>query len=146
MTSIQVTTTIDAPSERVWAAIEPVERHVDWMADAVSITFTSESTRGIGTTFDCVTCIGPFRTIDRMRVTRWEPGRAIGIEHTGVVQGEGHFDIADNGDGTSSFTWTERLQLPWWMGGPAGAWLATPVLRRLWRANLARLKTIVERR
>jgi hypothetical protein len=51
------------------------------MADARRITFTSEQTRGVGTSFDCLTRLGPFRTVDRMTVTEWEPGQAMGIEH-----------------------------------------------------------------
>jgi hypothetical protein len=144
VTTIQVSVKIDAPPDAVWSVVEPLERHVDWMADAVSITFTGSRTRGLGTTFDCETRVGPFRTVDRMRVTQWEEGRVIGIEHSGVVRGEGRFQIADAGHGASQFTWTERLRFPWWMGGPLGAFVAAPVLRRIWRANLARLKRIVE--
>ena len=73
----------------VWRVIEPIERHVDWMADAESITFTSTTRRGVGTRFDCLTRIGPLHTTDRMTVTEWEPGRAMGIEHRGVVTGRG---------------------------------------------------------
>ena len=76
------------------ASIEPIERHVDWMADAESITFTSTTQRGVGTRFDCLTRVGPFRTTDRMTVTEWEPGRAMGIEHRGVVTGRGRFTLA----------------------------------------------------
>jgi hypothetical protein len=146
VTTIQVSVKIDAPPDAVWSVVEPLERHVDWMTDAVSITFTGTRTRGKGTTFDCETRVGPFRTMDRMRVTQWEEGRVIGIEHTGVVRGEGRFEITDTGDSASQFTWTERLRFPWWMCGPLGAFVATPVLRRIWRTNLARLKTIVEQR
>ena len=59
--------TIDAPPDDVWRVIEPIERHVDWMADAESITFTSAiAARRRARSFDCVTRIGPFRTTDRM--------------------------------------------------------------------------------
>ena len=37
---IKVGVVIDAPPEVVWRTVEQIERHVDWMADAVSITFT----------------------------------------------------------------------------------------------------------
>jgi carbon monoxide dehydrogenase subunit G len=141
--TIVVGVTIAAPPDVVWRAIEQVERHVDWMADAESITFVGPTTRGPGTTFDCVTRIGPFRTVDRMRVTQWEPGRVLAIEHEGVVRGAGRFDLAAAGRSTR-FTWTERLQFPWWMGAGAGAFIASPLLRRIWRANLVRLRDIVE--
>jgi hypothetical protein len=142
--NIQVAVTIDAQPEVVWHTIEPVERHVDWMADAVSITFTGPTTRGAGTSFDCLTRVGPFRTMDHMVITEWEPARTMGIEHRGVVRGEGRFTLQPDGDNRTRFTWRQRLQLPAWMGGRVGEVVAKPVLTKVWRRNLARLKTLVE--
>jgi len=141
---VKVGVTIDAPPEVVWRTVEQIERHVDWMADAVSITFTSPTRRGEGTQFDCMTRIGPFRMNDRMTITQWTPRRAIGIEHRGVVTGWGRFTLGRRRGGRTRFTWAERLRFPWWMGGPIGALAAKPVLRAVWRRNLATLKRLVE--
>jgi len=140
---IRVGITIAAAPVDVWRVIEPVERHVDWMADAESIRFTTTQTRGVGTAFDCVTRIGPFRTTDRMAIVEWNPTVAMGIEHRGVVTGRGRFTLYPAREGTR-FTWEEQLTFPWWMGGPAGAFLARPVLRAIWRRNLRRLKATAE--
>jgi carbon monoxide dehydrogenase subunit G len=136
--------TIDAPPAVVWRTVESIEEHVDWMTDAVSITFTSRSTRGVGTRFDCVTRIGPLRTTDRMTVTEWEPGRSMGIDHHGAVAGRGRFTLRRRRRKRTRFTWTEELKFPWWMGGAAGALAAKPVLRAVWRRNLRALKRLVE--
>lgn len=141
---LQVGITIDAPPADVWAIIEPIERHVDWMADAVSITFTSRIRRGVGTQFDCLTRIGPLRTTDRMRVTEWSPDEAMGIEHVGVVTGRGRFTLIARDSSATLFTWTEELTFPWWMGGSVGAFAAKPVLRAVWLRNLRGLKRLVE--
>jgi Polyketide cyclase / dehydrase and lipid transport len=141
---IRVAIVIDAPPEVVWRAIESIERHVDWMTDAVSITFTSASRRGVGTRFDCVTRIGPFRTTDRMTVTQWTPRRAMEIEHHGAVTGRGRFTLSRRRHNRTRFAWTERLKFPWWMGGPVGALAAKPILRGVWRRNLHALKRLVE--
>ena len=131
---------IDAPPEVVWAAVRDIRSHVDWMADAESITFTSE------TTFNCVTKVGPFRTVDRMEIVEWDEGRAIGIRHVGLVRGTGRFTLRRTWRGRTRFTWAERLRFPWWMGGPVGAFVAKPVLRRVWRGNLRRLRSQVHSR
>jgi hypothetical protein len=142
---VRVETVIDAAPARVWAEVRHIERHVDWMADAEEIRFSSERREGVGTAFDCATKVGPIRLTDRMAVTAWEDGHAIGVRHTGLVTGEGRFTVepADEGRATR-FSWEERLRFPWWLAGPLGAQVGAPVLRRLWAGNLARLKAIVE--
>ena len=141
---LRVGTTIAATPSEVWRVIEPIERHVDWMADAASITFTTASHRGVGTSFDCLTRVGPLRTTDRMTVTEWAPQSAMGIEHHGVVTGKGRFTLRRRPRGKTRFTWTEELTFPLWMGGAVGAIAAKPVLRAIWRRNLRNLKRLVE--
>ena len=141
---LRVGITIGASPAEVWRVIEPIEHHPDWMADAVSISFTTTTHRGVGTRFDCLTRVGPFRTTDRMAVTEWDPGRTMGIEHHGVVTGTGRFVLRRRRRRRTRFTWTEKLTFPWWMGGTVGAFAAKPVLRHVWRRNLRRLKHLVE--
>ncbi len=135
---------IAAPPADVWRVLEPIEHHVEWMSDAESITFTGPTTRGVGTSFDCVTKLGPVRLTDRMVVTDWEPAHTMGITHEGAVKGRGQFTLTPAAGGHTRFTWAEELRFPWWLGGPAGAAIASPILRAVWRRNLRGLKTIVE--
>ncbi len=144
MARIEVRTTIRATPEQVWAAVEDVATHVDWMADAESITFTSERRQGVGTTFDCLTKVGPLKLTDRMVVTEWEPGATMGVRHAGLVTGEGRFTLTGSDEGTTAFAWAEELHFPWWMGGPVGGLVGAPILRHIWKGNLARLKALVE--
>ena len=142
---IEVSTVIDAPVEEVWRHAADIGAHSVWMHDAEAIRFTSERTRGVGTTFEADTRIGPFHLVDPMAVTDWEEGRAIGISHGGVVTGRGRFALEALPGDRTNFTWTEELDFPWWLGGPAGSALGGQVLRRVWRRNLATLKAHVER-
>jgi hypothetical protein len=105
------------------------------MADAEAIRFTSARRSGVGTTFDCDTRVGPLRLVDRMEVTEWREGRAIGVRHVGLVRGSGRFTLRGRGRRTR-FTWEEELSIPWWLGGPAAA----VVLRLVWMRNLRRLR------
>jgi Polyketide cyclase / dehydrase and lipid transport len=131
----------------VWAVLEHIERHVDWMADARAIDFASSQRYGVGTRFTCATAIGPLRVDDRMEITDWQPERAMGVRHQGVVTGEGRFELAPlDGGRRTRFTWREELRFPWWLGGPLAARLGgAAVLRRVWKGNLSRLKKLVER-
>lgn len=145
MTAIRVQETILAPPAAVWAAIEDISTHTRWMEDAVAIRFTSPEHSGVGATFDCDTKVGPFRLTDRMEVTEWEPPGSMGIRHVGVVTGTGRFVLAPAPDrGGTSFSWQEELTFPAWMGGELGGRAAAPLLRRVWRGNLANLKALVE--
>ena len=131
--------------------------HVEWMHDAVAIEFVGDREQGVGTTFDCDTKVGPFRLTDRMEITSWKPSREMGVRHRGLVTGTGRFTLTAVGepdeDGRrrprrrsrrrrerTRFVWTERLRFPWYMGGPLGALVARPVLRRIWKKNLKNLR------
>ena len=79
MGRIQVDIEINATVDDVWCLVEPIERHVDWMVDAVAIRFVGSQTRGVGTQFLCDTKVGPITLVDRMEVTDWEPPHRMGV-------------------------------------------------------------------
>jgi uncharacterized protein YndB with AHSA1/START domain len=132
---IAVRRKIHAPIDEVWDALADIAAHVEWMADARAIRFTSASTEGVGTTFDCDTKVGPLRLVDTMEVTEWVPERAMAVRHVGLVTGEGRFTLHEARGGTV-LTWEEELRFPWWIPAlPAAA-----VLRLIWRRNLRRFE------
>jgi carbon monoxide dehydrogenase subunit G len=156
---IRVERTIARPPDDVWRHLADVADHVHWMADAAEIRFTGDRREGVGATFECETRVGPLRTVDRMVVTEWEPGRAMGVDHRGLVTGTGRFSLepagsagaaagagagASGGAGATVLTWDEDLRFPWWLGGPVASVAARPVLRRLWSGNLRRFSERVE--
>jgi hypothetical protein len=139
-----VSRVIPVRSGAVWDRLRDIGSHVEWMADAEAIRFTGERRAGVGTTFDCDTKVGPVRLVDRMEVTEWQPGRAMGVRHRGVVTGTGRFTIRPlRLRRATRLTWEEELRFPWWLGGPVGALGGRLVLRALWRGNLRRLDGIL---
>ena len=136
---IKVSTLLDAPPDAVWRDVEHIASHVDWMADAAAIRFLTSQTSGVGTRFECDTKVGPFTLTDIMEITEWEPGKVMGVRHSGVVTGTGRFTLKKARGGRTQFQWKEKLVYPLWMGGPVGAFLSKPVLRWVWRRNLTRL-------
>lgn len=143
MSRIRVSTLIKAPRPAVWRAVRDIGSHVRWMHDAETIRVTSPRTTGVGTTFTCETKVGPLRLNDRMEIVEWRERKAMGIRHDGIVRGVGRFTLRPRPGGTL-FTWEERLRFPWWLGGPVTAVFAKPVLRSIWKRNLATLKEMVE--
>lgn len=141
MTLIRVETELAAGVDHVWEDVCDISSHVEWMHDAESIVFTSEQREGFGTTFDCLTKIGPIRLTDRMEITEWTEKEAIGVRHVGLVTGEGRFTLTATGDNRTRFVWTETLHFPWWLGGRIGSLFGKPILRRVWRRNLQLLQS-----
>jgi uncharacterized protein YndB with AHSA1/START domain len=139
---IRVSTTLPAPPSAVWPVVADLASHVDWMADAESIRFTTRRRSGVGTTMEVATRVGPFRLTDVLEVTEWRPGRSIGVRHAGLVGGTGRFTLRRSRlrPRSTRFTWEERLSFQAWLGGPLGAAVAAPVLRQVWRRNLRRLQ------
>ncbi len=136
---IRVSRVIEAPPEAVWADLEDLGGHAEWMEDAVAIRFLTDRRSGVGTRFECDTRIGPLRLTDVMEITEWAPGTAMGVHHAGLVTGEGRFTLDPLPGGRTRFEWHEQLRFPLWMGGPIGAALAKPVLAWVWRRNLRNL-------
>ena len=135
---------VDAPIAATWDALADIASHVEWMADADSITFTTEQQRGVGTTFECVTRVGPLSTVDKMTVTEWTDEARMTVAHTGLVTGTGVFELAPLGDKRTRVAWTEDLRFPLYLGSVVGAFVAKPVLRRIWRGNLVRFARLAE--
>jgi Polyketide cyclase / dehydrase and lipid transport len=142
---IRVAITMDVPPATVWAEIEHVERHVEWMDDSAHLDFIGSQRRGVGTEAKVWTRVGPFIARDVMVFTEWRPRRAMAIAHVGAVTGTGRFTLRRARGGRTRFVWEERLRFPWWLGGPVGERIAKPILKRIWRANLRTLKARVER-
>ena len=123
---IRITEKIEASPEVVWNAISDIQTHVEWMADASDIRITSEQTEGIGVTFD------------------WTPNQTLTIRHKGLVEGTGSFILEKNSDGKTLFIWEEKLDFPLLFGGRVTEFFAKPVLIKIWKKNLFRLKHLVE--
>lgn len=140
MSHIRVETELAASPDVVWADVRHISSHVEWMRDAVDITFTGDQTEGTGTTFDCLTKVGPVKLIDRMEVTSWVEAAEMGVRHDGLVTGEGAFTLTAIGTDRTAFVWDETLRFPWWMGGPVGGFIGAIVLKQIWKRNLGLLR------
>ena len=81
-----------------------------------SITFVSPATQGVGTTYDCVTKIGPLRTTDRMEIVEWDPPHALGVRAQRRRTRRRTVSPSRPSRRAHVFTWSEDLTLPWYFG------------------------------
>ncbi len=122
---------IDAPPERVWAALTDWTRQGEWML-ATDVETVAGPAQGFGGRLAARTGV-PVRggrhvgVLDTMVIMKWEPPRLVEVQHTGrIVRGPGIFEVLPRGE-HSTFVWTERLYLPFGLLGRLG-W---PVVRPL---------------
>ncbi|MFM8852980.1 MAG: hypothetical protein ACKOGL_07270, partial [Acidimicrobiaceae bacterium] len=117
------------------------------MHDAVAIRVVSDHTRGVGTAFLCATKVRPMRLTDKMEITEWVPGKAMGVKHIGIVTGTGVFTLEPLSNGTKTLCqWEEELVFPWFLGGPLGAFIGGKiVLRQIWKRNLRGLAALCKK-
>lgn len=109
----------EAPIEKVWARIADWSSQGEWML-ATRVWVTSEISEGVGTSIAAFT--GPahriyprfssFGLLDTMTVTTWQPPTRCDVIHTGkILKGTGTFQIESTGSHSSTFYWSETIDI-----------------------------------
>lgn len=137
---------VDAPPEKVWAALVDWERQGEWML-FTRVRATGQGGHGVGGRIEGWTGLGPLGFTDPMTVVIWEPPARCVMRHTGrVVRGAGAFEVVDLGGGRSRFVWSEFLDLPLGRLGLLGWPLARPLMRMGVAYSLRRFGRYVQAR
>ena len=103
---------INAPIERVWAALADWESQGDWMLQT-KVEVTSQIREGVGTSISAFTGIGKLGVMDHMVVTSWEPPHICDVLHTGkIIKGTGRFELVAIDTDTTRFDWSEEIVAP----------------------------------
>lgn len=117
---INIRIKINAPIDKVWAAIADWESQGDWMLQT-RVWVTSQIRSGVGTSISALT--GPlvksgfkFGLLDKMVVTTWQPPLLCEVDHVGkVLKGTGKFElteISEGGQSATIFDWSETILAP----------------------------------
>ena len=102
---VVTTCAFDAPIERVWAALEALERYPSWQRDAVAA--------GPGPTVR-LKGRAPLRLSVELTVASAEAPRTLVMRAAGDLAGVGAWTLAERGAGTSaSWTWDVRAVGGW---------------------------------
>jgi hypothetical protein len=140
---------VDAPPERVWAALTDWESQGEWMlaTDVETVGGPAQGVHGRLAARTGLPLPGGRRIgiLDRMIITVWDPPRRVEVQHTGrLIRGPGIFEIEPRGE-HSTFVWTERLYLPYGYVGVLGWFLVRPFAVLGIRWSLKRFAASVER-
>lgn len=134
---------IAAPPKSVWPYLVDWERLDRWMTEGSHFTITSGRREGVGVEATARIKIAGLSTIDRIRVSSWEPPNVLEIEHRGWVKGSGRIEVSDK-DGGSRIFWRESFFPPMGLLGAAGLYLVKPLMRRIFERDLVLLRQLVE--
>ena len=141
---------VDAPPERVWAALTDWASQGEWML-ATDVETVGGPAQGLHGRLAARTGIPlpngrHLGVLDTMIITVWDPPRRVEVQHTGrLIRGPGIFEIHPRGAG-STFVWTERLYLPYGYLGVVGWFLVRPFALLGIRRSLRRFAAVAARR
>ena len=137
---------VDAPPERVWAALTAWTRQGEWML-ATDVRTVDGPASGVGGRLAARTGLPlpggrHVGVLDTMVITTWDPPRMVEVQHTGrLIRGPGTFRIEPRGE-HSTFILTERWHLPYGVLGALGWVLVKPVVLLGIRLSLRRFAAL----
>lgn len=129
--------------EAVWPFLVDWERLDVWMQEASDFRVIGSQREGVGVEAEATVRIAGITTRDRIRVTQWQPPAVLEMAHLGWVEGIGYMELSPIERGSDLF-WRETLLPPWGWAGRIGMLMARPLMRRIFRRDLLRLKELVE--
>lgn len=109
---IAMSLVIEAPINKVWAALADWESQSDWMLQT-TVEVTSDIREGVGTSIAAFTGIGKLGIMDHMTVTSWNPPTVCDVVHTGaIIKGTGRFELTAISENSTRFDWSEEILAP----------------------------------
>ena len=155
MAHFEIRTFIPASAAAVWAVLEDLERHGEWMVDIRELAVVSEQKRGVGTVIQATSAVFGLPVVkDLIEVTAWEPGRRMDVRRETPAAGFGKVALR----GTASFvldrvhngtilTWIEDFRAPLGPLGEAGFAVAVrPHMRRVFGRSLGNVRRLAVER
>ena len=131
--------------ERAWRLLTDWERQPAWMRDAESVRVLTDRRAGVGVHVAVRTrVLGVPLFTECLEVVAWEPPRRLVIAHRSFIHGVGVWRL-DPVPGGSLFRWVEEITLPIPMLGTLALWIYRPVMRRLMRGSMRRLRKLAPR-
>jgi uncharacterized protein YndB with AHSA1/START domain len=144
--TLEMTATLPAPSEVIWELITDWEHLDEWMLEASDFLITSPQRTGVGVEAEATIMMAVFRSRDRIRVSGWEEGRFLAIEHLGWVGGVGEMSLTPRGDDATFLLWREKLWPPLGLVGALGLSAIKPLMQRIFDRDVRILAALARAR
>ncbi len=169
MPIIRRATTIAAPPQAVWNVLVDMARQPEWMRDLKTVTLDEPGPIRVGSRGVGVVRMFGISQADPIVVTRFDPPRTYALRHLGRFAGSGTFELRPaGGESATLVSWTEELRLDTatirlpgplrrlpgltvvtqavvGFGGRCVDPLLAPLFKHVFRADLRRLRLMVER-
>jgi len=140
---VRTSVVVRAPIARTWAELSDIESQPRWMHDMKRVTVETPGPIGVGTKGRALVRILGVATNDPVTITEFEPPRRFGLRHEGRFAGTGLLTLEPSADGASTtIVWEETIVPP--LLPRLGNLALRPILRRVFEADLERLRAIVE--
>lgn len=134
---------IDAPTERVWAALADIEGQPRWMHEMKSVRLLTPPPIGVGTRGEATVRIFGLSTTDPVEITEFTPPHRFAIRHEGAFTGGGLITLEPGADSSTTIVrWDETLIAP--VLPHLWAVLAAPVMTTIFQADLLSFRDLVE--
>ena len=144
MAHLELDVIVDAPPDKVFAAMADWPTQGEWML-GTTVRTTGGDGVGVGATLEAFTGVGPLGFLDTMVITEWDPPHRVVVEHTGrVVKGSGVMEVYALPDNRSRFVWGELIEPPLGALGRVGWRAIRPAFRLGIQRSLERFATLVE--
>jgi hypothetical protein len=133
---------IAQPLDAVWAYASNIERQPEWMHEMKRVEMLTPPPVAPGSRGRATVRVFGISTTDEVVITRFEPPHTFAIRHEGRFVGEGLLEFSTLGPTRTRIDWMEYLRPP--LLPNLGGYIQRPILRSIFRADLANLKEILE--
>lgn len=143
VTTLTFSIIINASQQTVFDYVSDWEKQSDWIKFTTVQILSNAAQEDVNLL--AVTRIGPFKLLDTMVVTTWQPHERIIVEHTGrLVLGKGIFSVKSLSGNKCEFSWKEITPVPLGQVGMIVLAVMKPLLRIPFALSLKKLKSNIE--
>lgn len=137
---------VDVPASAgtTWLALTDWTRQREWLL-GTQVHVVAGNGRSVGSRILAFTGLGGVGFTDEMEIVAWEPPVRCTVRHLGkLVNGSGTFYVQAGGETSSTFVWSEQLELPLGLVGKLGWSALRPAFVLGLRSSLHRFAAFAE--